>query len=320
MNHPLRKRRSQLLVSGYVRKCSTHYIHTDIISIIHAFHYYILLLLYSIGSNEDGQQGNGGNEDIKQITKIKTFGKKIKNIVTCYEAAYILFDDETYECCGYNRRGVLGVGHYNNINIWHQTKDMKIKNIFAAPNESGHSFCISNENKLYAVGRNDSNQFGIETDEENNYKWIPINTTLSIQKVATARFYTTFLSTNGKIYVAGYDDGVRGVLGLGEGIESSPNIQEIQIKIKFKDIYCGFAHTLAIDDNYGVWSWGEGGDGSLGHGDGNNRYFPTRIQYFIQNNIKIAKICCGYWHNILLSLNKKVLFFLCCVYLFLYCF
>ncbi len=64
MNHTVRKRRSQLLVSGYVRKCSTPYIHTDIISIIHAFHYYVLLLLYSIGDNEYGQQGNGGDCDI----------------------------------------------------------------------------------------------------------------------------------------------------------------------------------------------------------------------------------------------------------------
>ncbi len=78
-------------------------------------------------------------------------------------------------------------------------------------------------------------------------------------------------------------------------------------------MYGGRGHTLAIDDNYGVWSWGYGGDGSLGHGDDNNRYSPTRIQYFIQNNIKIAKICCGAWHNILLSLNNKVLIFLCCV-------
>ncbi len=147
MNHTARKRRSQLLVSGYVRNCSTPYIHTDIISVIHAFHYYILLLLYSIGGNGEGQQGNGGTEDIKQITKIKTFQKEIKNIVSSYKAAYILFEDETYECCGNNRCGVLGVGHYNNINIWHQIKDMKIKNIFAAQNGSEHSFCISNENK-----------------------------------------------------------------------------------------------------------------------------------------------------------------------------
>eukprot|EP00483_Globobulimina_turgida_P003614 UN03620 len=184
-------------------------------------------------------------------------------------------------------------------------KDMKIKNIFSAPNGSDHSFCISNENKLYAVGWNKNNQFGITTNQDNNNKWTPINTTLSIQKVATAVYYTTFLSDNGKIYVAGYDHGLGG-LGLGKNIKSSPNIQQIQIKIKFKDIYCGCSHTLPLDDNYGVWSWGDGCYGSLGHGDDNNRYSPTRIQYFIQNNIKIGKICCGFRHNVLLSLNKKV--------------
>ncbi len=72
MNHPVRKRRSQLLVSGYVRNCSTPYIHTDIISIIHAFHYYILLLLYSIGGNSEGQQGKGGNKRNRKLKKKKT--------------------------------------------------------------------------------------------------------------------------------------------------------------------------------------------------------------------------------------------------------
>ncbi len=201
--------------------------------------------------------------------------------------------------------------HYCNINIWHQMKDMKIKNIFSAPNGSEHSFCISNENKLYAVGRNDRNQFGIQTNTKMNNQWTPIKSSLSIQKVATSWWYTTFLTTTGKIHVAG-DDLFGGGLGLGKDI-NSPNIQEIQIKKKFKDIYCGYLHTLAIDDNYCVWSWGYGEDGSLGHGDDNNRYLPTKIQYFIQNNIKIGKICCGVLHNILLSLNNKVLIFLCCV-------
>ncbi len=31
--------------------------------------------------------------------------------------------------------------------------------------------------------------------------------------------------------------------------------------------------------------------GRLGHGDDNDRYLATKIQYFIQHNIKIGKIC-----------------------------
>eukprot|EP00483_Globobulimina_turgida_P011876 UN11898 len=100
---------------------------------------------------------------------------------------------------------------------------MKIKNIFSSP-ASWHSFCISDENKLYAVGCNKYNTFGQETNKEKNNKWTQINTLLSIQKVATANRYTTFLSTNGTIFVAGYDYG-KGGLGLGKDIRSSPNIQ-----------------------------------------------------------------------------------------------
>eukprot|EP01084_Bolivina_argentea_P275922 470654_1 len=72
------------------------------------------------------------------------------------------------------------------------------------------------------------------------------------------------------------------------------------------DICCGSYHTLALDCNGQIWSWGNGGYGQLGHDDAGDGYKPTKIQYFVDNNVKIIQICCGESHNLLLSNRNKI--------------
>ena len=47
-----------------------------------------------------------------------------------------------------------------------------------------------------------------------------------------------------------------------------------------KRIYCGKKHTLALDDDGGIWSWGCNGYGRLGLNDPHDRKRPCRIDFF----------------------------------------
>ena len=40
---------------------------------------------------------------------------------------------------------------------------------------------------------------------------------------------------------------------------------------------CGDEHTLAVTEEGGLWSWGAGGYGRLGHGNQSHAYVPTRV-------------------------------------------
>eukprot|EP01084_Bolivina_argentea_P036356 67284_1 len=298
---------NRLFVDGYIRQFSNE--HRLFMIIAHAINTIVTffcgqllsLQLYSIGDNYYGQQGIGNKFNEKHmytLTKIKTFEKRIKDIISGYKCVYILFDDGTYECCGNNECGQLGIGHCSNGKTWTTMKDMQINRIYSVPNGSDTAFCMTFDNKLYAVSKKN--------------KWIHItsSTLLNIKNVSSAQNYTTFLSENGKIYVTGRDSFRRGGgLGLGKETKNVSVITKIQIKTKFKDIYCGEHHTLAIDNNYCVWSWGYGKYGQLGNGDTNNRYIPTKIKKLL--NIKIRKICCGWTHNILLSFDGKIYLFGC---------
>eukprot|EP01084_Bolivina_argentea_P282909 484387_1 len=93
---------SELTVHGYIRKCKEFY-PNEIIKIIYNF-YFIKILNYKIkgiGRNQYGQQ--------EIWTTVKTYQKQIKKIINGHQNIYILFTDSTYECCGNNSCGQLGI-------------------------------------------------------------------------------------------------------------------------------------------------------------------------------------------------------------------
>ena len=46
-----------------------------------------------------------------------------------------------------------------------------------------------------------------------------------------------------------------------------------------------------------IFSWGYGEDGQLGHGDTNDYLSPKEVNFFKQNQIKVAFIACGHSHS-----------------------
>jgi len=55
-----------------------------------------------------------------------------------------------------------------------------------------------------------------------------------------------------------------------------------------------------------TYSCGEGYFGRLGHGNNSDKYTPTLIQYFINNNITISQISAGHYYSIFLDTNGRV--------------
>eukprot|EP01084_Bolivina_argentea_P277992 474778_1 len=139
------------------------------------------------------------------------------------------------------------------INTFVENKNIKINNIYSNP-FSPHAFCIGNNNKIYVCGYN------------YNKKWTEMDTKLEIHTISTGSEYTTFINDNGQLFVCGNDSDGCGVLGLGKETKEVKKITEIPVQTKFMDIHCGYAHTLALDCNGKIWSWGFGYNGQLGHG------------------------------------------------------
>ena len=73
--------------------------------------------------------------------------------------------------------------------------------------------------------------------------------------------------------------------------------------VNFRDIACGTNHTLAVDNNGKVWSWGKGENGKLGHGDDADRHKPEMLQGFA--GVDIVKVACGESHSLALDKDGR---------------
>ena len=91
-----------------------------------------------------------------------------------------------------------------------------------------------------------------------------------------------------------------GFLGLGDDFA---DINSVSNPTKLNDddiggwtqIACGGWHTVALSPNGEVFTWGFGIYGQLGHGDGEIRHVPTKVESLSRETI--VKVACGAWHT-----------------------
>lgn len=94
--------------------------------------------------------------------------------------------------------------------------------------------------------------------------------------------------------------------------------EELARNKKIVQVSCGDYHSLALDDNGNVYSWGGGGSnynrGQCGHGNAKDNETPKIIDFFNQcqgknntnNTDKPIRVSCGGYHSIILTESNKL--------------
>lgn len=111
---------------------------------------------------------------------------------------------------------------------------------------------LSKKDHLYGMGRNDNNQLGLSDKyDRNNLTAVKYfnNVSVELAQIHCTRNYTHFLSEKGE---------------LCESSEKSIAVRPIKNIITICDVCCGYEHTLAINENNWVYSWGDNLYGQLG--------------------------------------------------------
>eukprot|EP01084_Bolivina_argentea_P123505 218866_1 len=176
---------------------------------------------------------------------------------------------------------------------------------------SCHKFIMTETNALYGFGLNECQQI---REDNSNYnvlhtssEYVSINyfnnRNINIIQIACARTYSTFLSSNGKVYVFG---------DCNLDLFGCLHIYEIKIQLveslkNIVQICNGDDHTLALDDNGDVFSFGCNNWGQLGHYNSlHGSATPNMIDYLIAFDTKIISIQCGCEHSLILNENGKI--------------
>jgi hypothetical protein len=108
---------------------------------------------------------------------------------------------------------------------------------------------------------------------------------LDVEKAYCENSGCFILTNNGQVFSFGAGDDGR--LGQGDEIDRNlPALVKAFQARKITSIGMGFSHTLALEDDDTVYSFGGNKYGQLGHGDNEKRSKPTKISFFNNKSVK----------------------------------
>ncbi|CAO3616933.1 unnamed protein product [Cunninghamella blakesleeana] len=226
---------------------------------------------------------------------------------------------------GRNERGQLGVGDKESIpypvNLKSKVDILQDKKIIAAATGRNHTLLVTDTGKVYGAGDNKLGQLGIDNlVDKVTFTEITSLSKEKIVDVACGAEFSLVINDKGNVFAFGSQEyGQLGNATTGQYIKSAgqmatqPQPYPLLIKAlserKVKAVSCGANHSLALDDEGYVYSWGFGGFGRLGHGEQKDSHVPKVISQLASSHesARGSKIACGSTCSLALDGNKQVL-------------
>ena len=259
--------------------------------------------IWTWGYNNNGQIGNGQKGDgIYHVPIQVTNGIEYVQ-VSVGDSHMIALDSEgNIWSWGNNREGQLGNGSKGEDVLvpTKVTNGIKYTQISA----DQHCLALDEEGNIWSWGSNSKGQLGNGESGFDKNVLIPTKITngTTYTSIVAGNSITLALDNEGNIWAWGDNDD--GKLGNGES-GYNENVVLIPTKItnetKYKQISAGFDHSLALDEEGNIWSWGGNSSGQLGNGKSGyseNVLIPTKIT----NGTKYTSIVAG--NNTTLALDN----------------
>jgi len=188
-----------------------------------------------------------------------------------------------------------------------------ITNIVSVAAGSNHSLAIDSEGKVYAWGFNGTGQLGNNSTTSSS---IPVQVDTSgvlagktITAIAAGNTHSLALDSEGKIYAWGSN--ASGQLGNNSTTNSNIPVQVDTSGVlagkTITAIAAGGVHSLAIDSDGKVYTWGLNGNGQLGNNSTTDSSVPVQVNTSgVLAGKTITTIAAGFTHSLALDSNGKV--------------
>ena len=230
--------------------------------------------LWNWGSNNQGHLGD--NTVAAKSSPIQTVsgGTNWKQVAAGDNHTAAIKTDGTLWLWGRNTNGSLG----NNAAA---DRSSPVQTVSGGTNwklvagGGDHTAAIKTDGTLWTWGRNTNGQLG---DNSITHRSSPVQTVsggTNWKQVATARFHTAAIKTDGTLWTWGHN--TDGRLGDGSSIvhRSSP-IQTVAGGTNWKLVSCGQFHTASIKTDGTLWTWGQNTNGELGDNSRTHRSSPVQ--------------------------------------------
>jgi len=154
---------------------------------------------------------------------------------------------------------------------------------------------------LFSWGSNDRGQLGDGMTDERH---LPVNVTPDfpdeVVAVEGGSFYSLALLADGSVWAWGQDSD--GQLANGDDASDSPIPTEVPGLPPITAISAGSRHSMALDENGNIWTWGDNAFGQLGNGSVDDAHSPIQVPSLTA----VVDIAAGYRHTLALTENGTV--------------
>ncbi|EQC40927.1 hypothetical protein SDRG_01992 [Saprolegnia diclina VS20] len=264
--------------------------------------------VYACGYNDSGQCGIGTAQRVtsfkalmalceKQVVKLSA-GNGCEHVVAVTETG----DVYTF---GYNARGQLGHGNTQPVAVPTLVDGLVGKSVLKVSCSYFHTIAVTEDNEMYAFGRNDFGQLGIPDALDKQVPTpIPFFSRQKVLSVACGQYHSVVSLANGGVYAFGKND--FGQLGV-----ESPGVKASPVRISAPldtdvvvHVACGYYHTMALTQAGKLYAFGRNDFGQLGLGHKQNMYRPTLVATL--SEFTIVDVACGCYHTLALRDNGVV--------------
>ncbi|XP_041049699.1 probable E3 ubiquitin-protein ligase HERC3 isoform X3 [Carcharodon carcharias] len=253
--------------------------------------------VYTCGSNIWGQLGheNAGYSP-EQVAALDA-----QTIVhtACGEAHTVALNDQGQVFSwGAGRDGQLGIDSTEEtIRIPRLIRTLNGCLVIQVTCGSWHCMALTKDGRLFAWGQNAHGQLGLGKGypSQSSPQCVKSLTGIPLAQIATGGMHSFTLSLSGAVF--GWGRNNCGQLGLSDDKDRDvPNHVKFLRRQKIVYISCGEEHTAALTKSGGVFTFGAGLCGQLGHNFINNEINPRRVQELMGS--EVSQISCGRQHTI----------------------
>ncbi|RUS17954.1 regulator of chromosome condensation 1/beta-lactamase-inhibitor protein II [Endogone sp. FLAS-F59071] len=233
---------------------------------------------------------------------------------TSCHSVLLTLDGDAY-VFGRNEKGQLGLGDIETRNspvkitsCGDSGKALGKSKIVRAAVGRNHTILVSESGAVFSCGDNRLGQLGLNNLVEHHTKVERVSALAkeNIKEVACGADFTIVANDKGQLFAFGSQEyGQLGNGSDGQYIKSAGQLvtapQQYPLPVKglsgkhIVSVACGANHTIALDKDGCVYSWGFGGYGRLGHGEQKDMHVPHLVAQFASSNelTHASTIACG---------------------------
>uniref|UniRef100_A0A8C7B7F9 HECT and RLD domain containing E3 ubiquitin protein ligase 4 n=1 Tax=Neovison vison TaxID=452646 RepID=A0A8C7B7F9_NEOVI len=252
--------------------------------------------VYTCGCNDLGQLGH--EKSRKKPEQVVALDAQNIVAVSCGEAHTLALNDKgQVYAWGLDSDGQLGLlGSEECIRVPRNIKSLSDIQVVQVACGYYHSLALSKASEVFSWGQNKYGQLGLGIDCKKQASPQLIKSLLGIpfMQVAAGGAHSFVLTLSGAIF--GWGRNKFGQLGLNdENDRYVPNLLKSLRTQKIVYVCCGEDHTAALTKEGGVFTFGAGGYGQLGHNSTSHEINPRKV-FELMGSI-VTQIACGRQHT-----------------------